>query len=111
MLVTDAALPREDDTAATLATNLGYYLQMSGDLPAARPYYERALAISEKALGPDHPDTARSVWWMGTFYEQEGDLDAARDCYKRAYATYARVFGEEHPHTKNVYGFLKRLSD
>jgi hypothetical protein len=23
----------------------------------ARPFYERALEIREKALGPDHPDT------------------------------------------------------
>ncbi|HVR98913.1 MAG TPA: tetratricopeptide repeat protein, partial [Thermoanaerobaculia bacterium] len=28
-----------------------------GDLAAARPYYERALAIFEARLGPDHPDT------------------------------------------------------
>jgi hypothetical protein len=32
-----------------------------GDLAGARPYYERALAIREKALGPDHPDTAQSL--------------------------------------------------
>jgi hypothetical protein len=29
-----------------------------GDFDAARPFMERALAISEKALGPDHPDVA-----------------------------------------------------
>jgi hypothetical protein len=28
------------------------------ELAAARPLYERALAISERALGPDHPTTA-----------------------------------------------------
>jgi hypothetical protein len=32
-------------------------LQAQGDLAGARPYYERALAIGEKALGPDHPTT------------------------------------------------------
>jgi hypothetical protein len=31
---------------------------VQGDLAAARPLFERALAIFEKALGPDHPDTA-----------------------------------------------------
>jgi class 3 adenylate cyclase/CRP-like cAMP-binding protein len=29
-----------------------------GDLAKARPLFERALAICEKALGPEHPDTA-----------------------------------------------------
>jgi hypothetical protein len=28
-----------------------------GDLPAAQPYFERALAILEAKLGPDHPNT------------------------------------------------------
>ena len=31
-------------------------LQDLGDLPGARQQYERALAITEAALGPDHPD-------------------------------------------------------
>ena len=30
-----------------------------------RPYVERALAIYEKALGPDHPDTAGSLNNLG----------------------------------------------
>jgi hypothetical protein len=33
-------------------------LRAQGELAAARPLYERALAIREKARGPDHPDTA-----------------------------------------------------
>jgi hypothetical protein len=43
--VVDGAAEREDNTAATLYTNLGYYLKMSGDLAGAWPYYERALAV------------------------------------------------------------------
>lgn len=31
------------------------------------PYYERALAINETVLGPQHPDTATSLWWMGGY--------------------------------------------
>jgi hypothetical protein len=36
-----------------------------GDLTGARPCYERALAIREKALGPDHPYTAASLNNLG----------------------------------------------
>jgi len=32
-----------------------------GDLARARPLFERALAIREKALGPKHPDMAQSL--------------------------------------------------
>ena len=40
----------------------------------ARPYYERALAICEKALGPDHPDTAMSLNNLGALLNEQGDL-------------------------------------
>jgi Tfp pilus assembly protein PilF len=48
--------PQHPATATSL-NNLGYLLQAMGDLAAARPYYERALAITEQVLGPDHPHT------------------------------------------------------
>jgi len=37
--------------------NLASLLQSQGDYAAARPYYERALAICEARLGVDHPTT------------------------------------------------------
>ena len=40
---------------------LAVLLQAQGDLAAARPLFERALAIYEKALGPEHPSTAASL--------------------------------------------------
>jgi hypothetical protein len=40
--------------------NLGLVLQDLGDLPGAREQFERALTISEAALGPDHP-TVRTM--------------------------------------------------
>ena len=48
-----------DAAAATVQglNNMGYLLQAMGDLAGTRPYYERALAIWEEVLGPDHLDT------------------------------------------------------
>jgi tetratricopeptide (TPR) repeat protein len=78
-----AAGDREDETAATLCNRLGYYLNMSGDLSGARPYFERALAVLERALGPEHPDTATSLNNMGYLLRAQGDLAGARP-YLRA---------------------------
>ena len=33
--------------------------QAQGKYAEAEPHYQRALAISEKALGPEHPNVAR----------------------------------------------------
>jgi hypothetical protein len=41
----------------TRMLGLGWALlfRARGDLAAARPLFERALAINEKVFGPDHP--------------------------------------------------------
>ena len=46
-------------------SNLGSVLQARGDLAGARPYYERALSITEAALGPDHPTVAVTLSNLG----------------------------------------------
>ena len=51
----------ETERAALIASQTGHYLDHLANYAAARPYYERALAICEKVLGPDHPDTASSL--------------------------------------------------
>jgi hypothetical protein len=56
-VVTDSAQEREDEQAALLCNQLGYYLQMIGEYAEAQPLYERALEIREKVLGSEHPDT------------------------------------------------------
>ncbi len=107
--VTDSAFEREDETAATLCSNLGYYLRMSGDLAGARPYYERALAVREHVLGPDHPQTASAVNNMGYLLRAMGDLAGARLYYERALGIREHVLGPEHPDTAtslNNMGYL-----
>jgi eukaryotic-like serine/threonine-protein kinase len=42
----------------TWSSDLGVVLQDLGDLEGARVQLERALEISEAALGPDHPTLA-----------------------------------------------------
>ena len=74
-------------------------LQDQGDLAAARPLYERALAIREKALGPEHPDTATSLNNLAALLQDQGDLAAARPLYERALAIREKALGPEHPDT------------
>jgi len=37
--------------------SFGNLLRSQSDFAGARPYYERAVAICEKTLGPAHPTT------------------------------------------------------
>ena len=43
---------------ATSLNNFAILYDKQGRYVAAEPLHKRALAISEKALGPDHPDVA-----------------------------------------------------
>jgi hypothetical protein len=63
-----------------------FLLIHQGDLAGARPLQERALAICEKALGPEHLDTAQSLNDLAHLLQAQGDLGGARPLYERALA-------------------------
>jgi tetratricopeptide (TPR) repeat protein len=50
----------------------------------ALPLWKRALAINEKVLGPEHPDTARSFNNLGALYQAMGEDVQALLLYARA---------------------------
>jgi hypothetical protein len=58
-----AALPQGvDEQASCILDRLASYRHRAlAAYAAARPLFERALAIREKVLGPEHPDTANSL--------------------------------------------------
>jgi tetratricopeptide (TPR) repeat protein len=74
-------------------------LRAQGDFAAARPLYERALAIFEKALGPDHPDTATTLNNLAFLLRAQGDFAAARPLAERARAIREKALGPDHPDT------------
>ena len=66
------------------------------------PSYERALAIREKVLGAEHPDTASSLNNLAGLYYAQGEYAQALPLFQRALAIYEQVLGKDHPHTKTV---------
>jgi len=78
---------------------VGTYLRERAEYSLARPLYERALAIREKALGPEHRDTASSLNSLALLL---GDQRRAGRCAaalsERALAIREEVLGPEHPY-------------
>jgi tetratricopeptide (TPR) repeat protein len=74
------------------------------------PLYERALAICERVLGPDHPTTATSLNNLALLLQDQGELAAARPLLERALAISARVLGPEHQATVRSRRQLATLS-
>ena len=82
---------------------------------AALPLFERALAIREKVLGPEHPRTAQSLNNLARLLQAQGDLAGARPLLERALAICERALGPEHPRTattlNNLAGLLRAQGD
>jgi tetratricopeptide (TPR) repeat protein len=74
-------------SAATLLNGLASYRDGAlADYAEAQKLSERALAINEKALGPEHPDTASSLNNLGYILQAQGDPGGAWPYFERALA-------------------------
>ena len=99
-----------EEAAARLLDRLAAYRQYAlGAFAQARPLYERALALREKRLGPDHPDTAETLNNFALSQREEGNLEAARPLLERALAINERAFGREHAATATTVNNLALL--
>jgi tetratricopeptide (TPR) repeat protein/tRNA A-37 threonylcarbamoyl transferase component Bud32 len=82
--------------------NLGIVAKAAGKLAEARDCQERAAAIREKTLGPDHPDLASVLTNLGSLARIEGKLDQARAYHERALKIWERALGPDHPDLASV---------
>jgi eukaryotic-like serine/threonine-protein kinase len=72
-------------------------LDEAGDYAPAQVAGERALALAQAALGPDHPTTASYLVQLANLALARGELDASRSLYERAIAMQVEALGPEHP--------------
>ena len=66
-------------------------------MPRPRRSTSDALAIKEKALGPDHPEVALALNNLAELYRDQGRYAEAEPLLKRALAIRKKVFGPDHP--------------
>ena len=71
-------------------------------ISAARPLFERALAISEKALGPEHPDTNSTRCHLARLLITSGHAREALGSAETALRAHEKVLGPNHRWTKDT---------
>jgi tetratricopeptide (TPR) repeat protein len=109
--IASSRVSRETSPVGDGAQNL---LDSQGDYERARALYTRALAIREKVLGAEHPDTATSLNNLALLLKSQGDHEAARLLFERALAINEKGLGAEHPRTAaslNSLAFLLYAQD
>ncbi len=92
--------------AAELARSVADVLHAQGALKETRPYYDRALAIREEVLGPEHPDTAMSLEDVGALLHEQNNNAAARPYFERTLAIRETALGPTHPDTATSLTYL-----
>jgi tetratricopeptide (TPR) repeat protein len=93
----------------------GTYFHGRAAYSPARSLYKRALAIDEKALGDEHPNTATDLNNLALLLQDQGELAEARPLCERALAIRQKALGREHPDTaqslNNLATLLKAQGD
>jgi tetratricopeptide (TPR) repeat protein len=68
--------------------------------------YHKSLAIEEKALGKDHPDTATSYNNIGGVLKKKGDSVEALKMYHKCLSIREKAFGKDHHLTEKIRGTI-----
>ena len=68
-----------------------------GRYAEAEPLNKRAVAITERALGPDHPDVGAFLNSVAELYLAQGRYAETEPLFKRSLAIRDKALGPDHP--------------
>lgn len=111
-IVVDRAQGRVDTHVANLCHVLGNHLLQVGDYDQAKVYIDKVVAIRQKILGQEHPDTASSLTDLGIVATGQGEYDAAQMYYEQALTIQKKILGFNHldiAATINNLGYILQL--
>jgi tetratricopeptide (TPR) repeat protein/predicted Ser/Thr protein kinase len=66
-------------------------------IDTAIPHFEKAVALTERAFGAEHPDFARALNNLGMAVMARGDGALSLELQQRALAIYEKLLGPAHP--------------
>jgi tetratricopeptide (TPR) repeat protein len=84
-----------DEETGWLLQRAATYLRSRGQLREARPLAERALDLTEEALGPDDPEVGYRCDELGRVLRELGQHEAARQQLARALAIHQNAYGAD----------------
>jgi len=92
-----------------ILNDLGLVLNAEAKYAEAEPLFKRALAIDEKALGPEHPQVASDLNNLAALYVHQGKYAEAEPLLKQALMIDEKVLGPEHPQVAKGLNNLSAL--
>ncbi|KAJ6206378.1 hypothetical protein PSV09DRAFT_1069046, partial [Bipolaris maydis] len=59
----------------------------------------QTLSLRKKVLGPEHPNTLWSVYFLACLLSKQRRVDESLPLHQRGSAGYEKVLGKDHPTT------------
>jgi eukaryotic-like serine/threonine-protein kinase len=82
---------------ATLLNAVGIIRDETGYHQEAQDLFRQALALRERAFGPEDPEVAKVLGNLGDSYRLSGDYAAALAVLERSRAIFEKALGRHHP--------------
>ena len=99
--------PDSLETAHALDVLAGaLFVTKAAEIPEKKQLAERALAIREKSLEPDHIDVAQSFYTLGRVLWQAGEYRQAQLSWGRSLAIREKTLGPSHGAVRIVLAYL-----
>ena len=109
-LALGAALFREEDEEdielATVHNGMARAYREGGQYQNALEEYRQVLALREKVLGPEHPDTASTYNNIAIVCNRLGEYGTALEWSQKALAIQESTLGTEHLDTAETYNTI-----
>jgi non-specific serine/threonine protein kinase/serine/threonine-protein kinase len=95
----DTGLSNDPELQATMMYIMANTYYRLGLYSRAQPLVERGIEIQRRVLGPDHPDTLRSMYVLAYILRDGGHLAEAEELSRETLKIQQRVVGLDHPDT------------
>jgi CHAT domain-containing protein/tetratricopeptide (TPR) repeat protein len=92
----------EGEEAATNLANLASALDSQARYREAEDAYKQAIAVHERALGPDHPGLATVLANLANLYSRLGRSSEYEVLQKRAISLLENAYGPDHPEVSSA---------
>ena len=86
-----------DPAIAKTLNSLGMVSQNLEKLDDAGRYYDEALAIRSRVLGPTHPDTSFTRGNLAALYYQQSNFEKAAPIFRETVELRRKTLGDDHP--------------
>lgn len=105
----EAEFGTEDTAVARALHRMGHYHFCKQEYSEAEPFYKRALAIRQEALGTRHKSVGSGLTNLAVVYRRLGRYAEAEPLYERALAIWEEAYGPDHEKVGLVLNNLTAL--